>query len=181
MKRKGTFWIWLGILLVLAALSLACYNIWDEARADKLRMDLLGQIQQKTVDTGEFKGIYKQYEEYIVNLITNKKILGTPYFNYKNYSVPKNDPIHNAPFHHQLKAAIRNQMQPASCVLVLAGVYSTYSRWINIELELAKEMGKKIIAIEPWGAERTSAIVKNSADKIVKWQSSSIISAIRGY
>jgi len=113
------------------------------------------------------------------------KLLGllnaNPYFNYKNYSVPKNDPIHNAPYDYQLKAAIRNQMQPASCVLVLAGVYSTYSRWINIELELAKEMGKKIIAIEPWGAERTSAIVKNSADKIVKWQSSSIISAIRGY
>lgn len=63
MKRKGTFWIWLGILLVLAALSLACYNMWDEARADKLRMDLLNQIQQKTVDTGEFKDIYKQYPE----------------------------------------------------------------------------------------------------------------------
>lgn len=33
--------------------------------------------------------------------------------------------------------------------LVLAGVYSTYSKWIQIELELAAEMRKKIIPIEP--------------------------------
>ena len=72
-------------------------------------------------------------------------------------------------------------MQHASCVLILAGVYSTYSRWINIEIDLANEMGKTIIAIEPWGAERTSTVVKKNADKIVKWNSASIISAIRGY
>lgn len=105
---------------------------------------------------------------------------GVSGFTYRNYSVPKDDPIHNAPHDYQLKAAIRNQMQHASCVLVLAGVYSTYSRWIKIELELAREMGKKIIAIEPWGAERTSWIVKVYADEIVKWQGSSIVKAIRG-
>lgn len=103
-----------------------------------------------------------------------------PYFRYKNYSVPKNDPIHNATYDYQLKAAIRNQMQHASCVLILAGVYSTYSKWINIEIELAKEMGKKIIAIEPWGSERTSSVVKNAANKTVKWNTDSIVDAIRG-
>ncbi len=80
-----------------------------------------------------------------------------------------------------MKAAIRNQMQHASCILILAGVYLTYSKWINIEIQLAQEMGKKIIAIEPWGAERTSIRVKNSANVIVKWQTSSIVKAIRGY
>ena len=105
---------------------------------------------------------------------------GVSGFTYRNYSVPKDDPIHNAPYDFQLKAAIRNQMQHASCVIVLAGVYSTYSRWIKIELDLAREMGKKIIAIEPWGAERTSWIVKVYADEIVKWQGSSIVKAIRG-
>lgn len=103
------------------------------------------------------------------------------YFSYKNYSVPKNDPIHNAPYDYQLKAAIRNQMQHASCVLIMAGVYSTYSKWINIEIELAKEMGKTIIAIEPWSSQRTSLVVKQAADKVVGWNTSSIISAIRGW
>jgi len=104
-----------------------------------------------------------------------------PYFSYKNYSVPKNDPIHNAPYDWQLKEAIKRQMSPASCVVILAGVYSTYSKWINIEIELAKSMNKKIIAVEPCGSERTSMVVKNAADKIVGWNTDSIVSAIRGY
>ncbi len=112
----------------------------------------------------------------LLNLLNN-----VPNFTYRNYSVPKDDPIHNAASEANLKAAIRNQMQHASCILVLAGVYSTYSKWINIELDLAQEMGKKIIAIEPWGAEHTSAIVKTYADAIVKWQGTSIVKAIRGY
>ena len=102
-----------------------------------------------------------------------------PYFYYRNYSVPKDDPIHNAPNSQLLREAIKRQIQPASCVLSLAGVYSTYSKWINIEIELAKIMNKKIIAVEPFGSERTSQVVKQNADVIVKWNSSSIISAIR--
>ena len=104
-----------------------------------------------------------------------------PYFSYKNYSVPKYDPIHNVSNDYQLKEAIRRQMQPASCILILAGVYSTYSKWINIEIELAQSMGKKIIAIEPWGAERASSKVKSAAHSIVRWNTDSIINAIRGY
>ena len=103
-----------------------------------------------------------------------------PYFNFKNYSVPKDNPIHNAPNDYQLRAAIKNQMQHASCVLILAGVYATYSKWINIEIQLAQEMGKKIIAIQPWAAQRTSQVVKNSADEIVGWNTDSIVKAIRG-
>ena len=117
-----------------------------------------------------------QYDR-LVDLLNND-----PYFYYRNYSVPKNDPIHNANNDKQLREAIRNQMAHASCVLVLAGVYSTYSKWINIEMDLAKNgflFSKPIIAVEPWGSERTSAIVKDNADRIVKWQSYSIIKAIR--
>ena len=102
------------------------------------------------------------------------------YFSYKNYSVPKNDPIHNAPNQYYLKEAIKRQMSQASCILVLAGVYSSYSKWINIEIELAQQMGKRIIAIEPWGSEKTSATVKNAADKIVRWNTDPIVDAIRG-
>lgn len=118
---------------------------------------------------------YSDVYEKLVNLLNAK-----PYFDYNNYSVPKNDPIHNAPYEYQLKEAIRKQMQPASCVLIMAGVYSTYSKWINIEIELAKSMNKKIIAIEPWGSEKTSRTVKNAADVIVGWNTDSIVDAIRG-
>ncbi|MFM5008369.1 TIR domain-containing protein [Aeromonas veronii] len=99
-------------------------------------------------------------------------------FNYKNYSVPKDNPIHDAENDKQLKEAIKAQIKPASVVVIMAGVYSTYSRWINIEIEIAQEMGKKILAVEPWASERTSQTVKNAADKIVKWNSSSIVGGI---
>jgi len=117
---------------------------------------------------------YSDAYEKLVNLLNAK-----PYFTYKNYSVPKNDPIHHANNDAQLKAAIRRQMQPASCVLILAGVYASYSKWINIEIELAQEMNKKIIAIQPWGAEKTSVVVKNAANAIVGWNTNSIVKAIR--
>lgn len=111
-----------------------------------------------------------------------KLLNSDPNFCYKNYSVPINDPIHNARNDNQLKAAIKEQMSHASCILVLAGVYSTYSKWINIEIDLAKngfKFPKKIIAIDPWGSERTSVVVKSSSNKIVKWQANSIIRAIK--
>lgn len=104
-----------------------------------------------------------------------------PSFSYKNYSVPKNDPIHNAKNDKELYDAIKQQISPSTVVLILAGVYSSYSKWIDKEIEISKNgfaTVKPIIAIEPWASERTSTKVKNNADKIVKWQSSSIISAI---
>ena len=53
----------------------------------------------------------------------------------------------------------------------MAGVYSTYSKWINNEIEIAKEVySKPLVAVEPWASEKTSKIVKDNADEIVKWQ-----------
>lgn len=100
-------------------------------------------------------------------------------FLYNDCSIPEDDPIHDAPNELLLKEKIKEKMKDASCVLVLAGVYSSYSKWINIEIELAKELNKKIIAIEYWGAENTSTVVKEAADFVVKWNSESIITAIK--
>lgn len=105
-----------------------------------------------------------------------------PNFKWTDYSVPKNDPIHDAPNQTALYNAIKAQIAPVNCVLMLAGVYSTYSKWINKEIEISRKVfNKPIIAIEPWGAEKTSSIVKDNAIITVKWQSSSIVEAIRQY
>ena len=120
---------------------------------------------------------YSDAYEKLISLLDGDKD-----FNYRNYSVPQNDPIHNAGTEKELKEAIKNQMQYANVILILAGVYSSYSKWINKEIDLAQSgfnSPKKIIAIEPWGAERTSATVKNAADRVVKWQTSSIVNAIK--
>ena len=98
---------------------------------------------------------------------------------YYDHSVPQDDPVHTNGTDKQLKEAIEAKIKGTSCVIILAGVYATYSKWINKEIAIAKEYGKPIIAVEPWASEKTSKIVKDNADKIVKWQGKSIVDAIK--
>ena len=100
---------------------------------------------------------------------------------YYTHSVPKDDPIHTNGTDKQLREKIDAKIKGCSCVIILAGVYATYSRWINIEIELAQKYGKPIIAVRYWGAERTSTVVKNAADTIVGWNSKSVANAVREY
>ncbi|MCD8286863.1 MAG: TIR domain-containing protein [Clostridia bacterium] len=100
-------------------------------------------------------------------------------FDFKNYSIPMDDPINDTDSDKELKEAIRNHISPASCVIVLAGVYATYSKWINIEIELAQEMGKKILAVKIRGNVEVSTVVSDAADEIVNWNTDSIVEAIR--
>lgn len=120
---------------------------------------------------------YKNQYDNLIQLLDNGN-----YFSYKNYSVPKDDPIHTNGTNAQLREAISEKIRNSHVVLVLAGVYSTYSKWINIEIEVAKKecsWKKPIIAIEPRGSEETSQHVKDNANRIVGWNSSSIIEAIK--
>ncbi|MGL5724288.1 TIR domain-containing protein [Cetobacterium sp.] len=99
---------------------------------------------------------------------------------YKNYSVPKDNPIHNAKNDKELYEAIKTQIKPTSIVIILAGVYSSYSKWIDKEIKISKDdFDKKIIAIEPWDSEKTSKKVKDNADRIVGWNYSSLEKAIK--
>lgn len=104
------------------------------------------------------------------------------YFSFRNFSVPKDDPIHNAPNQRALFEAIRRQISPASVVLIMAGVYSTYSKWINLEIKIAKEefqIPKPIIAIKPLAQTNVSTVVSQSANEIVGWNTESVVAAIR--
>lgn len=98
---------------------------------------------------------------------------------YYDHSVPIDDPIHTNGTDKQLREAIEAKIKGTSCVIILAGVYATYSKWINKEIEIANAYGKPIIAVEPWASEKTSSVVKNNADKIVKWQAKSLVDAIK--
>lgn len=101
------------------------------------------------------------------------------YFRFKDYSVPRHDPIHNAGTAAQLREAIHAQMRPCSIVLIIAGVYATHSKWIKEEISLAQKGRKPILAIKPWGSKKTSQVVKDAADEVVRWNTESIVAAIR--
>ena len=105
-----------------------------------------------------------------------------PYFSYRNYSVPKDDPIHTRGTDKALYEAIKRKIQPTQVVVILAGVYATYSKWIIKEIDIARNAFSTttpILAIEPWGVQKTSAVVKSAADKVVGWNTNSIVGGIR--
>lgn len=102
-----------------------------------------------------------------------------PTFVYKNFSVPPHNPILNAANDAELESAIENKIRPCSAVLIMAGVYATHSKWINKEIEIAQRMGKPIIAVKPFGAERISTVVRNAAHAECAWNTESIVRAIR--
>ena len=92
------------------------------------------------------------------------------------------NPVHTNGTDGELHEAIKNKISQCHVIIILAGVYSSHSKWIKKEISIAKNefsTPKKIIAIEPWGSEKTSKIVKDNADKIVKMNTESIVSAIR--
>lgn len=102
----------------------------------------------------------------------------TPNFDFKNYSVPEHDPV-IANNKTKLKEALCNQIVPAGVVIVISGMYAAYSEWIDFEVNAAKEMGKYIIGLKPWGNERIPKIVTDNADNIVGWNRESLINAIK--
>lgn len=104
------------------------------------------------------------------------------YFPFRNLSVPKDDPIHNAPNEQDLYNAIYNQIRPASVILIMAGVYATHSKWIQKEIHIAKNefaSPKPIIAVRPWAQTNVSSVVSEAADEMVGWNTESIVTAIR--
>lgn len=101
--------------------------------------------------------------------------------NWRDYSVPKNDPIHTNGTDKQLYDAIERKIRNSSCVIILAGVYSSYSKWINKEVEIAQKYNKPIIGVKLREAERISTVVRNAAVEIVGWYGSSIASAVKKY
>ncbi|MDR2708264.1 MAG: TIR domain-containing protein [Nitrososphaerota archaeon] len=97
-----------------------------------------------------------------------------PYFSWKDYSVPSHDPLTGA-----LRKQFDDRIQLSSVVLVLSGMYAKYSNWMQAEMRIAKSYNKPIIGIIPQGQDRVPVDVQQIADELVRWNTDSIISAIR--
>ncbi|NYB74833.1 TIR domain-containing protein [Sedimentibacter hydroxybenzoicus DSM 7310] len=95
---------------------------------------------------------------------------------YKNYSVPQHDSFAS---NTNLKKALTEQIKHANVVLIIAGMYANYSDWIDYEIDEAVRMEKYIIGIYPWGQERAPIKITTFADKMVGWNSASVINAIK--
>lgn len=99
-----------------------------------------------------------------------------PNFIWKNMSVPEHDPLDTD---DMLQKNLRDQIRPADVMLVLAGMYSARSGWMDWEMAFARRIGKSIIGIKPWGNVQLPTVVQNNADEIVGWNTATIVDAIR--
>ncbi|MDR0299543.1 MAG: TIR domain-containing protein [Streptococcaceae bacterium] len=97
-----------------------------------------------------------------------------------DFSVPMNDPIHTNGTDKQLYEAISNKIKYSTIILMMGGNASSYSKWIEKEIKIAKsDFSKPLIGISPWGTGQESQVVKKAADEMVGWSSSSVIDAIK--
>ncbi|MER5002105.1 TIR domain-containing protein [Providencia stuartii] len=123
----------------------------------------------------KYSGHYQTLADWIFN---QNWSVGQASLDFRNYSVPKDDPIHDAPNDRQLRDAIMRQISMSHVVVIPTGMYTNYSKWIAKEIEGSTGFNKPILAVNPWGQQRTSSVVANAAAKIVGWNKQSVVDGI---
>ena len=104
--------------------------------------------------------------------------VGETSLNFINFSIPKEDPIHNARNEKELQVAIYNQITKSHVIVIPSGMYTSYSKWIKEEIGGAKIYGKPILAVNPFGQERRAGVVLDNANEGVGWNKKSVINGI---
>ena len=104
--------------------------------------------------------------------------VGQASLDFRDFSVPKNDPIHNAQNDLQLKKAIYDKIARSHVIVIPTGMYTNYSKWIKKEIDGAKEYGKPILAVNPHGQEKKAGIVVDNADDFSGWNKKPVINSI---
>lgn len=99
-------------------------------------------------------------------------------FVWDDRSVPEHDPLDTD---EMLQKNLRDQIRPADVMLVLAGMYSAHSGWMDWEMAFARRIGKPIIGVRPWGNVQLPVVVQQNVREIVGWSSKSIVDAVRRY
>jgi hypothetical protein len=107
------------------------------------------------------------------------------WFSYRNYSVPKHDPIVDPDENvriAKLRGLLKEQIRQASVVIVPAGMYVNHRYWIQEELRIAQTgflYKKPVVAIRRRGQQRDPEDLMAMADAAVNWNSTSLAEAIR--
>lgn len=102
------------------------------------------------------------------------------YFNVEFEEVTKDEPI-NSTSAAYIKMRLADKIKNSDIVLGLAGVYASYSDWMEWELEKALQLDIPVVGVIPWGQDRISTTVSSRSKVDVNWNTESIVSAIRTY
>ncbi|AWG22889.1 hypothetical protein FFWV33_15830 [Flavobacterium faecale] len=80
-----------------------------------------------------------------------------------------------------IKKVLKAKITDSDVVLAIAGMYASYSDWIAWEVETAYLNDIPVIGVIPRGQERISATVTKYSKIDVRWNTESIVEAIRAY
>lgn len=123
----------------------------------------------------QYSGHYNTLKQWIFGVNWS---VGQASLNFQNFSVPKDDPIHNAPTDKALREAIYNKISRSHVIVIPTGMYSQYSKWIQKEIDGAKRYRKPILAVNPWKQERRASVVLENATDSVGWNKEPVITKI---
>ena len=88
------------------------------------------------------------------------------------------EPINSANAYY-IKKRLTEKISNSNIVLGIAGMYASYSDWMEWELDKAIELGVPIVGVIPRGQERISQTVSSRSKQDVRWNTESIVAAIR--
>lgn len=122
---------------------------------------------------------HSQHYTTLASWISNKRhSIGQASLDLRDFSVPRSDPIHNASSDAQLKSAIFDKIARSHVVVIPTGMYAGYSKWIQKEIDGARQYNKPILAVRPLGQLRQSSVVTQAAADSVGWNGNSVVHAI---
>lgn len=97
--------------------------------------------------------------------------------NVYDYSAPKDHPIHSSSDNDLINALVE-RIQKSNILIFPAGVYVSHSTWVPIEIAIAQRLRKPILAVQTWGAQRSTTATA-AANEILGWNSNTIAGAIK--
>ena len=114
-------------------------------------------------------------------LVSLRKLLNDRgYFSVEFEEVSKDEPINSSNAYY-IKKRLAEKIENSDVVLGLAGMYASHSNWMEWELDKAIELDIPIVGVIPRGQERISTTVSSRSVVDVRWNTESIIAAIRDY
>ncbi len=100
------------------------------------------------------------------------------YFHVEFEELSPNEPI-NSENSAYIRRRLKEKISNSDIVLGIAGMYGSYSAWMEWELDTAMAEDIPIIGVIPRGQERVSSVVSSRAKECVRWNTESIVEAIR--
>lgn len=116
---------------------------------------------------------------YVADLNSLKNMLeNRGYFHVQFEEATPDVPI-NSDNAYYIRQRLKQKISNSDVVLGIAGIYASHSEWMAWELDKALELDVPIIGVVPRGAERISTVVSSRAKEVVRWNTDSIVDAIR--